>query len=165
MTKLTLLISAVAAAATIAAAAADARAASAACTAGNTTYQGVRARVYCGSASAVVKVGSRTLTYRGGSCTRTATAVELGIGTLILDSKQPKTLPRAFAISVGRIFGIGKPAAKDGSYRSVIVAYVDAGKRYAAMQGSAVLAGGRTRGSFTAKLFTGETISGTFRCS
>lgn len=33
-----------------------------------------------------------------------------------------------------------------------------------AMSGSAKLTGNRTRGTFTAKLFTGETISGMFRC-
>ena len=143
---------------------ASAPAASAACKPGNTTYQGLRARAYCGSASAIVKVAGRTLKYRGGSCTRNAVAVELGIGTLILDAKDPKVLPRSFGISVGRIFGIGKAAPKDGIYQSINIAYVDGGKRYASMQGKAVLAGGRTRGSFTGKLLTGESISGTFRC-
>jgi len=89
----------------------------------------------------------------------------LGIGTLILDSKQPKTLPRSFGISVGRIFGVGKAASRDGVYQRAIVVYVDNGMRHAASTAVATLEGGRTRGSFTGRLFTGEEISGTFRCS
>jgi hypothetical protein len=144
--------------------AADTGAASMTC--GNTTYKGVRARTYCGPATATVKVGGRTLTYRGGSCLRNGVAIELGIGTVILDPKDPKgPLPRSFGISVGRIFGIGRPAPRDGSYSSVMVTYVEGGKRYAGASGKAVLAGGRTRGSFTARLLTGQTVSGTFRCA
>ena len=148
------------------AATAEAGASNAACKSGNTMYQGVRARNYCGTASAVVKVGGQTLTYRGGSCTRTAVAVELGIGTLILDSREPKGgPPRSFGISVGQIFGVGKAAPRDGVYKSVMLTYVSGGKRYAASTAAATLQGNRTRGSFTGRLFTGETISGTFRCS
>jgi hypothetical protein len=32
------------------------------------------------------------------------------------------------------------------------------------MSGTAELAGNRTRGTFTAKLFTGQKITGSFRC-
>ena len=141
---------------------AEGTAAAAAC--GNTSYQGVRARTYCGPAAAAVKLAGRSLTYRGGSCTRTSQAIELGIGTLILDSKEPKSLPRSFGISIGRIFGIGKPAAKDGTYDSATVALVEAGKRYAGT-GKATLTNSRSRGSFTVKLFGGETLTGTFRCA
>ena len=164
MTKLFFLISMLAVVATIAAAAGEARTASAACTAGSTTYQGFRARVYCGPATALVKVGGRTLKYQGGSCKRTSAAVELAIGTLILDSRDPKVLPRSFGISIGRIFGVGKAAPKDGTYPSATVVYVNSGKRYATTSASAELTGNRTRGTFTGKLFTGETITGTFRC-
>lgn len=150
----------------VGATAAAAKSSTAACASGNTTYGGVRARTYCGSASAVVKIGSRTLSYRGGSCMPNGVAIELGIGTVILDAKEPKgPLPRSFGISVGRIFGIGKPAPRDGTYSSVMIAFVDRGKRYASMQGKAVLGGGRSRGTFTGRLLTGEAISGSFRCA
>jgi hypothetical protein len=163
MKKLILAITTALAVLTVGAASADSGASNVAC--GNTTYKGARARTYCGPATATVKLGGRTLTYRGGSCMRNSVAIELGIGTVILDSKDPKPLPRSFGISVGRIFGIGKPAPKDGNYASVMIAYVDKGKRYASMQGKATLAGGRTRGSFTGKLITGEAVSGAFRCA
>jgi hypothetical protein len=164
MKKLILAITSALALLTVGAASADSGASTAAC--GNTTYQGLRARTYCGSASAFVKVGGRTLTYRGGSCMRNRVAIELGIGTVILDAKDPKgPLPRSFGISVGRIFGLGKPAPRDGTYPSVMVAYVDKGKRYAGATGKAVLGGGRTRGTFSGRLLTGQTVSGSFRCA
>jgi hypothetical protein len=164
MKKLILTITTALALLTVGAATADSNASSLAC--GNTTYKGVRARTYCGSASATVKVGGRTLSYRGGSCMRNRVAIELGIGTVILDSRDPKgPLPRSFGISVGRIYGIGKAAPKDGTYNSVMLAYVDGGRRYAAAGGKAVLTGGRTRGSFSTRLLTGQNVSGTFRCA
>src|SRR5688572_15543366 len=90
----------------IAAAGAQAGQAAATCKPGPTTYKGAGAKTFCGPASAVLKIGARTLTYSGGSCTRTSTAIELNIGTAILDAKDPKgPLPRHFGISVGRIFG------------------------------------------------------------
>lgn len=164
MKKLILTITAALALLTIGTATADSSASSVAC--GNTTYKGVRARTYCGPASATVKVGGRTLTYRGGSCIRNRVAVELGIGTMILDAKDPKgPLPRSFGISVGRIYGVGQPAPQDGTSRSGMLAYVDGGKRYAGAGLKAALSGSRTRGSFTRRLLTGQNVSGTFRCS
>jgi len=166
MKNLVLILSATLALVAVGAATAQGGSAGVACKSGNTMYQGVRARTYCGTATAVVKIAGRTLNYRGGSCTRTAVAIELGIGTLILDSKDPSGgPPRSFGISVGRIFGVGKAAPRDGTYPSATVVFVDNGKRYAASTAVATLQGGRTRGSFTGRLFTGETISGTFRCS
>jgi hypothetical protein len=165
MRRLFLTIVAAAALLTVGATTATGPSSAAECKTRNTTYGGVRARTYCGPASAVIKIGGRTLRYRGGSCMRNRVAIELGIGTVILDPKDPKrTLPRSFGISVGRIFGIGEPALRDGSYDSVIVAYVDRGKRYASFEAAAELGGGRTRGTFTGRLLTGETISGSFRC-
>jgi hypothetical protein len=163
MKKLILALTTALAVLTVGAATADSGASTLAC--GNTTYKGANARTYCGPASAVVKVGGRTLTYRGGSCMRNAVAIELGIGTVILDTKDPKPLPRSFGISVGRIFGLGKAAPRDGTYKSGMVAYVDAGKRYAAAGVKAVLSGGRTRGTFSGRLLTGQTVSGSFRCA
>jgi hypothetical protein len=165
MKKLTLALLATVALLTVGAATSAAGAATSACTGGQTTYQGFRARTWCGPATAVVKVGGRTLQYRGGSCTRTPVALELGIGTGIVDAKDPKVLPRNFGISVGRIFGVGKAASRDGVFQSVALAYVDGGKRYASLKAEATLAGGRTRGTFTGRLLTGQPISGSFRCS
>ena len=91
--------------------------------------------------------------------------MELAIGTAILDAKDPKVLPRSFGISVGRVFGVGQAAPKDGSYASGTVVYVDGGKRYASLATKVVLTGGRTRGTFTGRLVTGGTFTGSFRCS
>ena len=165
MRRLVLMIIAAAALLTVGATAAAGPSSAAECKAGNKTYGGVRARTYCGPARAVVKIGDRTLRYRGGSCIRNRVAVELGIGTVILDSRDPnRPRPRSFGISVGRIFGVGEPARHDGSHDSVILAYVDGGKRHASFEATAELSGGRTRGTFTGRLLTGEPISGSFRC-
>ena len=165
MRRLVLMIIAAAALLTVGATVAAGPSSAAECKAGNKTYGGVRARTYCGPARAVVKIGDRTLRYRGGSCIRNRVAVELGIGTLILDSRDPnRPRPRSFGIDVGRIFGVGKPARHDGTYESVFLGFVDHGKSYGAADAKVELTGGRTRGSFTGRLFTGETISGSFRC-
>jgi hypothetical protein len=166
MRRLFLTIIAAAAVMTVGATTAAGPSSAADCKTKNTTYGGVRARTYCGPARAVVKIGDRTLRYRGGSCMRNSVAVELGIGTLILDSRDPnRPRPRSFGISVGRIFGIGQPARHDGSYGSVMLAFVENGKRHASLDATAELSGGRTRGTFTGRLLTGETISGSFRCA
>jgi hypothetical protein len=164
MRRLFLTIIAAAALLTVGATTAAGPSSAADCKTRNTTYDGARARTYCGPARAVVKIGGRTLRYRGGSCMRNRVSVELGIGTLILDSRDPNRLPRSFGISVGRVFGVGEPARDDGSYDSVTLAFVHRGKRYASFDATAELSGGRTRGTFTGHLLTGETISGSFRC-
>jgi hypothetical protein len=135
-----------------------------ACTNGPTLYQGERAFTSCGGpATAVVKLGGRTLRYRGGTCRQTSTALELNMGTTIV-GQTTKPLPRYFGIAIGRLFGAGRPAPKDGSYRGGILAVVDDGKRYASFDTQVRLSGGRTRGSFTAKLLEGATVSGSFLC-
>jgi hypothetical protein len=133
------------------------------CTSGPTNYQGARAYVSCGPATAVVKLGGRTLRYRGGTCNRTDKALELNIGTTI-PGDTTKPLPRYFGISIGRIFGVGKAAPRDGSYGGGTLALVDGGKRYASFDAGVALTGGRTRGSFTARLLGGGALSGSFSC-
>jgi hypothetical protein len=168
MTKLLITLSAALTLLTVAAllGAATARggASTAACTSGPTTYHGVRAYRSCGPATAVARVGSRTVRFRGGTCRRTSTALELNIGTTVIGNTN-RPLPRYFGVSVGRLFGVGKPARRDGTYSGGTLALVDRGKRLASFGASVVLAGGRTRGSFTARLIGGGSVSGTFRCA
>ena len=57
-------------------------------------------------------------------------------------------LPAAQDVVAASIFGIGKAAPKDGTYMSVLIAYVEKGKRYAAGQAKAILTGNRSRGTF-----------------
>jgi hypothetical protein len=134
------------------------------CSSGPTTYQGVRAYTGCGPATAVVKLGGRTLRYRGGSCRRTVGAFELDMGTTIL-GETSKPLPRFFGVAIGRIFGVGRAAPRDGVYTGGMVVFVDGGKRYASLAAKVVLAGARTRGSFTARVLGGPPVSGSFTCS
>jgi hypothetical protein len=168
MTKLVLTVSVALATLTLAGllgAASATGAAAAACKSGPTTSGGARAYRYCGPASAVVKVGGRTLRYSGGSCRRTAVALELNIGTAIVDAKAPRTFPRHFGVMVGRVFGVGKPAPRDGTYSGGTLVFADHGKRFASLSTKLVLAGKRTRGTFAGRVLGGPSVSGTFRCS
>jgi hypothetical protein len=85
------------------------------------------------------------------------------MGTTIL-GETTKPLPRYFGVVIGRLFGVGKAAPVDGTYGGNMLAFVDAGKRYASFDAQVVLAGSRTRGMFTAKLVGGGSVSGSFRC-
>jgi hypothetical protein len=97
---------------------------------------------------------------------RTASALELNIGTAILAAKDPRgALPRHFGVSVGRIFGVGKAAPRDGTYSGGTLVLVDGGKRSAGFGTKVTLSGGRTRGTFSSRLLDGRTASGSFRCS
>jgi hypothetical protein len=86
------------------------------------------------------------------------------VGTTILD-ETTKTLPRYFGVNVGRLFGVGRPALRDGTYDGGILAVVDHGKRYASFETRVILSGGRSRGTFSARLVAGGTLSGSFLCS
>jgi hypothetical protein len=129
-----------------------------------TQIKGVSARVFCGPASATVKVGGKTVTLKGGSCDRTPQYVSVNIGTVVLGTLANK--PDYFGLEVGRILGAGTPAPRDGSYKGSVVALEYGGKGYAirADQINVTLTGNRSNGTFNATLLLGGTISGSFSC-
>ena len=90
----------------------------------------------------------------------------MNIGTVVLGtSTKPK--PEYFGLLVGKapIVG-GTPAPRDGTYKPQALAVDHAGKGYAILQSSVKLQGGRTRGTFTGKVFgSNAAIHGSFRCS
>ena len=164
MTK-TLAISAALAAATFLALAQSGSAAKATCKAGATTYGGAPARVFCGPATATVRVGGKTFTFRGGTCDRTSGYVTVNLGTIVLGSpSRPK--PEYFGLTVGRLpLGGGKPAPKDGVYAGAVISAVHAAKSIAVGRAHVTLAGGRTHGTFTGQLvLSSKTVSGSFAC-
>ena len=131
------------------------------------------ATTYCGSAAAAVKVGNRTLDYRGGECHTGPGHVVVAIGTF---PDQAGTTPDRFALGVGNyeqdpVFGTvttpapsGPGAAADGTHqRSTIRVYTD-GRRYSASNFSVTLEGGRTRGTFSTTADDGTPVSGGFTC-
>jgi len=129
-----------------------------------TTYKGVAARIFCGSASASVKIGARTVSFKNGACAQTSQYVTVNIGTILLGRSASK--PNYFGLNIGKVFGSGKAAAKDGSYKGGALAVAFAGKGYAVRADTieVSLSGNRHKGTFTGTLLTGGTLSGSFAC-
>jgi hypothetical protein len=135
------------------------------CKAGMTTYGGVPARVFCGSATSTVRAAGKTFTLRTGSCQKTAGSITVDIGEIVLGiSKKPK--PEYFGLIVGReAVRTGPVAARDGVYHSAIVAVVHRGKGYPLRaNATVVLSHGRSRGTFSATSLDGGTVTGAFAC-
>jgi hypothetical protein len=132
--------------------------AAASCSSGMTTFAGVSARVFCGSATATVHDGSKTFTIKGGNCERTPKALAVNIGEVVLGTVN-KAKPDYFGLA------LSAGAGKDGTYHSAVVGVVHAGKGYPLRgNATAILKSGRTRGSFTASTIFGKTVSGSFAC-
>jgi hypothetical protein len=120
-------------------------------TIGQTTY-----RIFCGPASASVKVGTKTHSFRNGSCLRAG-------------------ITRVFAMSIGKLtvskrkhrysyFGVTVPKANhDGVYRRAVVTWAIGGKRYSLSKVRLRLTNKQTRGSFSGRA-GGKKVTGAFRC-
>ena len=141
------------------------------CTAGMTTVGGHSARVFCGPARATVHVAGRTIHFAGGSCQRTAKALTLQIGTVVLGAKSQK-IPY-FGVEIGKYLGAspGNPvAAKDGTYTGGLVVVRNRAGAWD-LNGydksvKVTLQGNRSHGTFTGKTyFSPHTrVSGSFTC-
>jgi len=155
----------------VSAGAGHAQTARAACTPGVRTVAGHNARVFCGPARATVRVGTKTLRFSGGECTRGAKWFNLNIGTVVLAARtQP--LPY-FAVAVGQYLGAnpGSPAAtKDGTYPKGLVVTRAPGvvadlNGYATTNVKVTLSRHRTAGTFSGTTqFGGVHVSGSFSC-
>jgi hypothetical protein len=136
-----------------------------ACTTGPTTFAGVPAKNYCGPASATITIGGKTLRWKGGVCERSTEWFTVGLGTAVL-GKTDKPLPSHIGLAVGRYLGSGTPAGHDGTFKGGILTYVEGGKGHPSFQVKVTLARGRSKGTFSGKVFiTGQPFTGTFRCS
>jgi hypothetical protein len=135
------------------------------CTAGVHSFGGVNARTFCGPATATLVVGGRALRFRGGSCERGPQYVAVNIGTVVLGTTT-KPKPDYFGLLVGKapIVG-GAPAAHDGTFKAQAVSAHHGAKGYAITSALVTLAGRRTRGTFTGRVFgSNAPVHGTFRC-
>jgi hypothetical protein len=164
--RTTLLIVVVAAA--LAAGAGVASARHAGCTPGQFSSGGSSGVVFCGPAKAIVKVGGKTYSLSGGSCTKTSKYVNVNIGTLVLSG--PKEKYSYFGLLVGQYPGAlpgAKAAPKDGTYAGGLVSLVWKGKSYSADTNVKItLKKNRTSGTFSGVgHFTPNLkVSGTFTC-
>ena len=125
----------------------------AACTAGVTKVGGSPARAFCGPAKATVKLGSATVSYHGGSCSKSSFGWSINIGTVVLGNAKNK--PEYLGITAK-----GTPGAHGNS----TVALVHSHKSYAVI-GTVTLKGGLKSGTFSGKVFGSPTkIAGSFSC-
>ena len=150
--KRTIIGAAVAALAAAAFATSSAQSA-AACVAGVKKINGVPARTFCGPAKATVKIGTATVAYSGGACSKSAAGFTINIGTVVLGNLKKK--PEYFGITV---------KATAGAHANSSVAVVHASKSYAVL-GTVTLKPGLKAGSFSGKAFGSPTkVTGSFSC-
>jgi len=137
--------------------------ASAACNAGVHPFGKVQSRTFCGPASAKVKIGSKSVTVKGGECARTSASFALNIGTIVLGSA-PKR-PDYFGVTVLSAKG-GAPVDRDGTFtKNAVVALVYKNAGYAIINATVTLKSGRTKGTFSGQLLGKSTkVSGSFSC-
>src|SRR5262245_25633020 len=140
-------------------------AAETACKAGVTTFAGAPARVFCGPATAKLRVGGKTLAFRNGSCERTSSYLTVNLGEIVLGTPS-KPKPPYFGLTIGRLpFGGGKPATRDGWYAGAAISAVHASRSIALGHAHVTLAGGRSHGTFSGQLVgTGTSVTGSFAC-
>jgi hypothetical protein len=125
----------------------------AACTAGVTKVGGSPARTFCGPATAKVKIGGTSVTYKQGACSRSSFGFTINIGTVVIGSAKKK--PEYFGITV---------KATAGAHGNSAVAVVHSGKSYAVL-GTVTLKPGLKAGTFSGKVFgSPATIAGSFSC-
>ena len=119
---------------------------------GTTTY-----RVFCGPASASVRVAGKKHSFRKGSCLTVGGRVfTLSIGSLKMSRGKPRYA----------YLGVTVPNAKrDGVYRGAAVSFAYGGKRYSLSAVKVRLAGKRTRGTFSGRIVGRKGAArGSFRC-
>jgi hypothetical protein len=127
--------------------------AAAACTPGVHKVGGVNARTFCGPAKASVHLNGKTISYKGGECSKSIGLFSVNIGTVVLGNLKKK--PEYFGVTA---------KAKAGVQAQQAVAVVHAGKSQAII-GTVTLKAGLKSGTFSGKVFGSPTkISGSFTC-
>jgi hypothetical protein len=125
----------------------------AACTAGVTKVGGSPARTFCGPATAKVKIGGTSVSYKQGACSRSSFGFTINIGTVVIGSSKKK--PEYFGITVD---------AKAGAHANSAVAVVHGNKSYAVL-GTVTLKPGLKSGTFSGKVFGSPAkLAGSFSC-
>jgi hypothetical protein len=125
-----------------------------ACVAGVKKINGVSARTFCGPAKATVRVNGKTVSYKGGECSKSSFGWSINIGTVVLGNLKNK--PEYLGITA---------AAKAGTQTKGTVAVVHAGKSLAVTSSTITLKSGLKSGTFSGKGFGASTrVSGSFSC-
>jgi hypothetical protein len=116
---------------------------------------GKPASVFCGPASATVKLGGRTLTFRNGTCIWKSSTFTLELGTIFLFWGKPYPLQPGFAIRAA-----GYPVAR------ALVEIYSQGKRtsLSTVRATARPNASRTGGTFEGRTAAGARVIGTVKC-
>lgn len=116
---------------------------------------GKPASVFCGPATATVKLGGRTLTFHNGTCIWKSSTFTLELGTIFLFWGKPYPLQPGFAIRAA-----GYPVA-----RALVEIYLQ-GKRtsLSTVRTTARPNASRTGGTFEGRTAAGTRVTGTVKC-
>jgi hypothetical protein len=152
------LILAAAASAAVGAIVAPGAGAHAACTAGVRTIGAAPARVFCGPATATVRLGGKTYPFAEGACLTGGTQFTVNIGT--------KTFAPGSKLAY---FGLVVEGKRDGRYTgNAVLLGFDAGKVHASLSttgaATVVLRSSLHGGSFSGHDLLGRPLRGSFRC-
>jgi hypothetical protein len=121
----------------------------------HTTYRGRKAVRFCGSASVVVHLGSRTVKLAGGQCQRLGATFSVNIGTIV----------PGLANGGPDYFGLTVSGFKPSQAKAAAIAVRRRGKGYAVVSSKVTVARGFHHGSFTGRLFPSKAkVSGSFTC-
>jgi hypothetical protein len=119
------------------------------------TVKGTPGYRFCGPASAVVHVGTRTVRVTGGLCRRVDGTFTVNVGTLVP------------ALRVGRpaYVGVTTHSATSGKQLDAAVGFVVGGRRYAVVEQVVVLAPGLHHGTFSGRVLASKLrVTGSFTC-
>jgi len=145
--------------AAVAASLAGASPARSSCTPTMTKIGKFPARVFCGSAKAVVSVGGKTLRFSNGQCAISQGFWTVNIGTIELGAPDAQTTKSYFGIT------LAKPSHADGSYTGVPIGFNVPGKGWAVSGATLKLKNGGKAATFSGHLFLSSTkASGTVAC-
>jgi hypothetical protein len=113
------------------------------------------ATVFCGPATAIVKLGGRTLRFSKGTCVWTSSTFKLELGTIFLFWGKPYPTQPGFAIRAA-----GYPVAR------ALVQVYSQGKRtsLSTTRATARPYADRTGGTFEGRTAAGARVTGTVKC-
>jgi hypothetical protein len=127
-----------------------------ACTAGVKTVGGATVRTFCGPAKAVVKVGGKTLHFKGGKCEKLSGYYTVNLGSITLPPAKPKYM--YFGLTTTKRGGTH-------SVKDVPLVWQTPGKRFALWKGSVTISGSLRSGKFSGTtLEAAQKASGSWSC-
>jgi hypothetical protein len=130
-------------------------AAAAACTPGPQVMGGVRVQVFCGTATATIRIGGRTIRVKNGECGPNVPGYfSVRVGILTFSPSHPK-----YAFFAAYVDG-----DRGGKYRDQRLAYEFGRHHYEVLPNTVKLAASMARGTFVGRIRTAQRVSGSFTC-